>query len=470
MTAARGMPGLTRVYFLMGAILILSIFYFSTSIHTARITLSAEERLAAWSTDVDDSTPASVRFHEPKKDSSSESAAEDTKIDPFPEVADSRLRESLGRQTPDQRHLALEKVLLLEKQAYAIKAKSPLPDTVDPFAPAFRKEADLRPVRTKEAQEGDDASPFNEDVYAFQEDIKFSPPFIDRTKFGRFGPHNYQGPGRPAFATYLSTRDSSLHDPYFVAAQQLTYRLLWHPETASAKYPLIVFVAPFIPEEHRAILTAAGAIVRELDLVPWIPNVKAFGRWRDLFSKLHIWGQTDFSKIAFLDLDTFPMQNIDGIFDVAPEQKCNPDLLSEGDRQFLPSLCSYIFSGVQVKPEDQINVGVVVLKPDEGMHQRLLRSSWDTEKFDNSMAEQAYLNLMFAKDGPFPMSYIDREWNGFYPQIDEEAKLKIVHEKLWAFGDLVPWTTSLFQESWDAMIKFYERPMFKDLRAFDGFA
>jgi hypothetical protein len=102
----------------------------------------------------------------------------------------------------------------------------------------------------------------------FQDDLENSNPTFDARNLRRFMPHNYGAEEKYTFATYLSTRNGSMHDPYFAAAQQLVYRMLWDPEIKS-KYPFTVFVAPHIPDSQRDILAAAGAIIRELELVPW---------------------------------------------------------------------------------------------------------------------------------------------------------------------------------------------------------
>lgn len=112
---------------------------------------------------------------------------------------------------------------------------------------------------------------FTGDKWFFQDDVQFPAPKIDVRNLQRFAPHNYQGPGHETFATYLATRNGSIHDPYFCAAQQLIFRLLWEPKIKSRKYPITVFVAPFVDETQREILAAAGALVREIDLVAWHP-------------------------------------------------------------------------------------------------------------------------------------------------------------------------------------------------------
>lgn len=322
----------------------------------------------------------------------------------------------------------------------------------------------------------DDDSAFNEVKFAFQDDLTdYRMPKLDVGKLKQYKPHNDHGTGQFAFATYLSTRNNSLHDPYFLSAQQLIYRLLWDPKSRSAWHPVVVFVAPFIPKEQRDLLLAQGAIVRELELVPWDPPASAdgsifpFARWKDLFSKLNIWGQTDLARVVFLDLDAFPVKNLDGLLaeDVAPRQKCRADRLPPEDRPHKADICDYVWAG-HMSLGSEVNVGVVVLEPNKYMHARLLRESQDTTKFDNKMAEQAFLNYAFGEDGPFPPTALGREWNGFYPKEEEKDLLRVVHEKLWIFGDNTEWTRDIFKNGWQELLNLYESPKFEFLRMQDG--
>lgn len=318
------------------------------------------------------------------------------------------------------------------------------------------------------------ASAFNELKFPFQEDLtQYRQPNLPVASLTTYAAHNDRGPGQSAYATYLSTRNNSIHDPYFLSAQQLVYRLLWSPTSRSTSHPVVVFVAPFIPQEQRDLLRAQGALVRELDLVPWDPPAAAdgdifpFARWRDLFSKLHIWAQTDFARLVFLDLDAFPVQPLDALFDeaVAPRQKCRTALLPPADQPHAAAgLCDYVWAGHG--GQGGVNVGVMVLEPNEFMHARLLRESQDTSKFDNKMAEQAFLNYAFGEDGPFPPTYLGREWNGYYPQAEDEGKIKVVHEKLWILGE--GWTKGIFAQGWSEILELYESERFVEMRKLDG--
>jgi alpha-N-acetylglucosamine transferase len=308
----------------------------------------------------------------------------------------------------------------------------------------------------------------------FQQDLSLPNPEFDIERLKTYKPINYDGSGRPTFAAYMSTRNSTIHDPYFCGAQQLAYRLLWDPRSKSEKYPFTVFVAPFIPQDQRDLLAAAGANVVELPTVNWHSTALTDARWRDLFSKLNVWNQTDFSRVALLDTDAFPLENIDAIFDEeqSPELECNRELLNDDDRNdpLLDEMCKYVYAGVHDPGlgYKQVNGGVYVLKPSQAMHGHLLREM-AKDQFDDHLAEQAFLNVAFRWDGPFPAVDMGRTWNGFIPQENEEGKLKIIHDKLWVLERMtdrnLSWAVHYFNDTWDDMLKLYESDEFETLRS-----
>lgn len=316
--------------------------------------------------------------------------------------------------------------------------------------------------------EPDPNDEFNEIKFKFQNDLEtFAMPEFDARLLRRYKPHNYHGPGHETFATVYATRNATLYDPYFVAAQQMAYRLLWDPNSKSIEHPLTVFVAPFVEQNKRDLLQAAGAIVRELDLLEWHPEAQTYARWRDLFMKLNMWEQTDFSRIAFLDLDAFPVVNIDKIFDIAPSKKCDKSKLSDDDKSKVKDICKYTFTGTQV-PGYGINVGVMVFSPNKAMHMRLLRLMRDEDKYDSKMAEQAFLSYAYSPEGPFSPSFISREWNGYFPQPGDEGAFKIVHEKLWSNIAQIPWARDYFNGTWTNLLELYASESFVELRKADG--
>ncbi|CZT14958.1 uncharacterized protein RCC_00883 [Ramularia collo-cygni] len=315
----------------------------------------------------------------------------------------------------------------------------------------------------------------NEHMLPFQSDLDhLDLPTFNTRHLRRYIPHNWKGAGHATIATYLATPGGSLREPYFLAALQLAYRLLWDPRTKSEN-TFTVFVAPHITDQQRDILSAAGALVRQLDPID-TPAEAQFPRWKFQFAKLHMWKQFDFSRVLFLDSDAFPMQPIDDVFR-APLQDCKRDLLPMEDAALADILCQYTFhvapQGFQKEGElAELNVGVMLLQPNDSMHKRLLRNYPKTDTWDTRMADQGYLSEMFRSDGPFPFESLDRKWNGFFPQENEKNTLKVVHEKLWMQAtdpnDPLKWAKDDFIETHLAMVKFFNGDLFPAMREKDG--
>ncbi|KAJ4301933.1 hypothetical protein N0V90_004029 [Kalmusia sp. IMI 367209] len=313
--------------------------------------------------------------------------------------------------------------------------------------------------------------------FSFQQDLDLELPVDSLKSFSNNKAHNYDpnGPASNVYATFMATRNPSLKDPYYMAVHSLIYRVLWSPRSRTEKYAFVVFVGDFVTAEQRQLLTGAGAIVRELAPLEWNPNVEGIQhRWKDLFAKLNMWKETDFFKILFLDADAFPVNNIDAMFDLAPQKTCIESKLAPEDH-FLDgtSTCEpYVFAGVPQNPGDptniNINVGSMVFSPSTLMHQRLLQNYLNFDKYDVTMAEQAFLNWQFSINGAFPATTLDREWGAAFPQEDEEGKLKVVHEKLWS--DERAWFRREWGEVWIEMTQFYMGDDFRGLRASDGVA
>lgn len=302
---------------------------------------------------------------------------------------------------------------------------------------------------------------FGDDWWFFQDtqDDYRNPKFDPDLKSCR--PRNYKGEGYETYATFFSTRDSSLHDPYFLATQQIIYRLLWDPRSNNS-HPVVVFVAPYISQIQRNYFMAAGAMVRELELVDWQPTVKTTvaPRWKEMFSKLNMWKQTDFSRILYLDTDAFPLTHLDELFDVAKEQTCK-----EKDGKD-PEACQYVFTAV-AQEKGYLNAGLLLLKPDLAMHARLIRDIEDRDAYDQNMVEQAFLNHEFSPKGPFPAQLLERKWNALYTTNEDEGKINVIHEKIWI---MLPehFASNYFKDTWDAMIRLYESDDFVEMRREDG--
>jgi alpha-N-acetylglucosamine transferase len=356
----------------------------------------------------------------------------------------------------------------------------PLPTKLDNSSPVLETETPLIPKVPISGDPHQTIEPEGDSLvlkpdFPFQRDLELDLPIdiLQEVSYNR--PHSYQQDGLKtnAYATFMATRNPSLKDPYFMAIHSLIYRVLWSPRSRTEKYPFIVFVADFVTPEQRQLLTGAGAVVRELAPLEWNPNVDGVQpRWRDLFAKLNMWKETEFSRILFLDADAFPLANLDSIFDISPLQDCIEDKLQADDYlEDGTKVCEpYVFAGVPQDPfnntDININVGSMVFSPSEKMHKRLLQNYVKTDQYNCLMAEQAFLNWQFSVNGAFPATRLEREYGGFFPAEDEEGKLKVVHEKLWSVEG--SWLKLEWLTQWQEMLSFYTAPDFMERRKEDG--
>lgn len=322
----------------------------------------------------------------------------------------------------------------------------------------------------KPQEESEEDKPlFNPDKWFYQGDLDD----LEQVKFDfdalrHFPPHNYHGPGHETYATFYASRNASMADPYFAAAQQIVYRLLWREKSKTKRHPVTVFVGPYVNETQRQVFTAAGAIVRELALRPFEPVMAGVpARLQDMFSKLEMWRQLDFSKIAYFDCDAIPIENVDEIFDLATEQTCHPDLLPDEDKPFATDICKYGFAGHH-ETDDTINAGVMILKPEPAMYRRLIRESFNKTGWDTGYLEQALLSKLFHDKGPFPPKAIGPEWNSFPDYREKGITIKILHDKMWAhYFDPESWAVDEWATGWADMKAFYESEEFMHARRED---
>lgn len=307
-------------------------------------------------------------------------------------------------------------------------------------------------------------------------------PRRDFKPLAEYPPLNINESTKYAYATLYCSRTPDIRGPYFQAAQQLIWRLLWTPYRS--KYPVIVYVCPFIPEENRAILRGQGAIVKEIglldDVIP--DSALAHHRWVDVMSKLNLWAEIEWNKMVFLDLDAFPIANTDELFDLVPMQRCIKEKLSEEDRAIVENgkggdeMCNYIFAGVKQWDTYVVNAGVMLFTPNLDMHARLIRGARRTDEYVAADMEQGVLmaNVGFGHDSAFPAHYIDPKWNGildFYETYIEQnmaakgGDLRVVHAKAWK--QLLAQDHPLrlmWDRGWMDMCRFYDGKIFQKAR------
>lgn len=303
-------------------------------------------------------------------------------------------------------------------------------------------------------------------------------PRFDFASLSKYPAQNIDEPSKFAFATFYCTRKPDTRNPYFESTQSIIWRILWSPYRS--KHPVIVFVCPFVPEENRRIFRGQGAIVKEIELLDNIISDDAIGtkRWIDVLSKLNIWKEVEWNRIVFLDSDAFPIMNIDDIFDLVPVQKCKKEALSPEDKAIIvdngkrgEDMCDYVYAGVSQFNVDNINAGMLVLKPNLDMHAKLIRAAKSTGDYDPKDMEQGVLRSKnaFAADGPFPVNTLPNIWNAvpeYYIRYHADkleatdGPLRILHVKMWNrfWGAWTKLTqlNDMWDLDWMTMCRFYD--------------
>lgn len=308
-------------------------------------------------------------------------------------------------------------------------------------------------------------------------------PRRDFASLSRYPAQNANEPSKFAFSTLYCSRNPDVRGPYFESTQSIIWRILW--SEYRSKYPIIIFVCPFIPEKNRQIFRGQGAIVKEIELLDnIIPDDKiSTKRWIDVLSKLNLWKQIEWKRIVFLDSDAFPVMNIDDIFDL-PEQQCKKDALLPEDKAVVDSergkdMCSYIYAGVPHFTIDNINAGMFIMKPNLDMHAKLIRAAKRTEDYDVRYMEQGVLGSKnaFAEEGPFPVNRLPSVWNTVPEYYKEhlnkgpgstEPPIRILHAKMWnrfwgSWNNLTH-LNDVWDLDWMKMCRFFDSDEFLQAR------
>ena len=105
-----------------------------------------------------------------------------------------------------------------------------------------------------------------------------------------------------------------------------------------------------------------------------------YSRFRDQFSKLHLWGMVGYKTVVYLDADTLVVQAIDPIFEI------------EMGAAFLAAGRDY--QSGDWRPG--FNMGVFLVHPNRREYTRLKRlQKFGLVPFQTSMTEQGFLNVVY---------------------------------------------------------------------------
>jgi len=166
-------------------------------------------------------------------------------------------------------------------------------------------------------------------------------------------------------------------------------------------------------------LEFAGWTTKLVHVIPQPGKPSPTMRFRQMFTKLHIWELTECDVAVFLDVDTLVLKNFNELFTILPNElqfAATPDIFYD----------NYVFN---------INAGVFVCKPNVELFQTLLDNSIkNQDKYDQNMVEQGFFNYYFKLSTlrlPFIYNanlaiwkFNNLDWKAF------EDQIKIIHYTL----------------------------------------
>ena len=134
----------------------------------------------------------------------------------------------------------------------------------------------------------------------------------------------------------------------------------------------------------KAKLMQVGWKICQVDRIAPRDEENTYPRFRDQFTKLHLWNMTEYDAVLYMDSDAFVVGKIDELLNV------HTHLNSQNHRI---AGASDIWQGTWL---NKFNMGIFSIKPNGTELRRLLELKKDpTLYFDPRMSEQEFLNVVY---------------------------------------------------------------------------
>lgn len=188
------------------------------------------------------------------------------------------------------------------------------------------------------------------------------------------------------------------------------------------RFPLTVLATENLSAATISILDKRGITVltgfSQLHPSPksfFINKKSGFEHYSNTFSKLHVFGLTQFDKIVYLDCDILILENIDELFD-----RAHLSAVVAGK--------SYPGHGDWSK----LNSGVMVIVPERNLVDRLLTTAYSLVSIDKPLGDQDVIQ-QFYPDWPLLKNlHLSEEYNVFDRYLD--FYVSILGYSIWKFG------------------------------------
>jgi len=277
--------------------------------------------------------------------------------------------------------------------------------------------------------------------------------------------HNYS---REAYATLLTPGDphpwtEGRPDFYFESCKILIHRLLHHEPTRDPhNRPVIVLVTPSVLQKQIDVLRSFGAEVRVVEKLDPPRGTVDFDninpRYRDQFTKLHMWNMTEFERIAYFDSDALIIRPVHDIFDVPSRLKGREEWLFAAvyDSGALRREGIVMEPGPEDKGgrSDLLSAGMFLLMPTTTQSEYIFNMFRHPPKKDfTTFMEQDLLRWAYRDQGRYPWVRLSHLYNTQWCVDEDLETAYVIHDKLWnrgigtplreiwyeALGDMIGW-------------------------------
>jgi len=200
---------------------------------------------------------------------------------------------------------------------------------------------------------------------------------------------------KKSFVTYLGS------DNFLPGVLALDYSL----KKFNPHAELLVLVVENISADIILLLEKNSFQTRRIQEIknPYQPELEERGL-RCMFSKLNIFGLTEFDKIVYIDADMLVCENIDSLFD-APHM-------------------SAVIAGALV-PENnnwtKLNAGLMVVEPDRNLFDDMISKIGILES--EAREDQSFLHSYYAQWPSDVAFHLDQKFNIAAPYLDQYAQL-----------------------------------------------
>jgi alpha-N-acetylglucosamine transferase len=243
---------------------------------------------------------------------------------------------------------------------------------------------------------------------------------------------------KEAYVTLLNPNtphpwDNGLVDYDFETVLILSRVLLRNPTTRDPFHrPLIVLVSSNVPNKQKRSLRSHGCVVKVIPPAVGKANVDHLGSHQEGRNAIfQLWNMTEYSRLAFFDSNTLPVQRVDRIFEIHSRRNGGDEWLfaAVNDQPCLSYPDQFIN---KPSPSLAFNTNVFVLMPTESQAQYISSAWQDGSDIDSRRTWRDMLQWSYRRDGPFPWLELSRIYNTpscQRPVFDDGVK--IWHGKLW---------------------------------------